>query len=126
MNSTLVAGTTVGRAGKGNDGRFGLRAKLTAGVATLGCAAALAVGGLWVNDTAPARTQVAPAVPSSQVRSVDQRERQRFLEQNQLPDGILQATVVPSERQRFLEANTLLPTGQLPSADLDDPRTMPR
>lgn len=101
-NGTLVAGKAIGQGDKGNDGRFGLRAKLTAGVATLGCAAALAVGGLWVNDTAPARTQVAPAAPLSQVRSVDQRERQRFLEQNQLPERTA------------------------PSADLDDPRTMPR
>ena len=59
-NSIRVAGK--GRAGQGGDGgtgRFGLKAKLTAAVVAVGCAAALAFGGLQVRDTA-GRQPVAP------------------------------------------------------------------
>ena len=55
--STALA---AGQGGDGNRGRYGLKAKLAAGVATLGCVAALAFGGAQAGRTA----QVSPAAPA--------------------------------------------------------------
>ena len=64
-SSNLVAGKALaGQGGNGNNGRYGLKAKLMAGVAILGCAATLAFGGLQRADR-PA-PQVQPvAVPGN-------------------------------------------------------------
>src|SRR4051794_40769976 len=64
-SSTLAAGKAIpGQGGNGKHGRRGLRAKLAAGVVTLGCAAGLILGGLHVGDAARvqprAATQGAP------------------------------------------------------------------
>jgi hypothetical protein len=108
---------SVARGGNGNQGRGGLKAKLAVGLAVLGCAAGLTLGGLRVGDTAPPRAVSAP--PAIQAPAVDQREQQRFLEQNRwLPDGALPATAVPLARQRFLEVNTVLPPGPAPATAL--------
>ena len=54
-NSILVAGKTlVGQGSNGNNGRYGLKAKVAAGAAILGCTAALALGGLRSGDNAQA------------------------------------------------------------------------
>ena len=59
-SGTLVASkAAVGGHGGGNGGRFDLRAKLALGAVTLGCAAALAFGGLPRDETA--RSQPPPA-----------------------------------------------------------------
>ena len=61
-SSNLVAGKALaGQGGDGSHRRFGLKAKLAAGVAVLGCAAALAFGGLKTADSATARAQPAAA-----------------------------------------------------------------
>jgi hypothetical protein len=61
-SSNLVAGKAAGKVasqgGNGNNGRYGLKAKLAAGVAILGCTAALVFGGVRLgnssqSDTAP-------------------------------------------------------------------------
>jgi hypothetical protein len=59
VNTDKAARATAGRGQGGNgsagsDGRFGLRAKLAAGVAILGCAAALILGGAHVAPPATA------------------------------------------------------------------------
>jgi hypothetical protein len=61
-SSNLVAGKAIrGRGGDGN-GRSGLKAKLAAGVAILGCAGAIAFGGLRPERAAPVQQPaVAPA-----------------------------------------------------------------
>ncbi len=54
-SDNLAAGTAAsgGRGGDGRDtGRRGLRARVAVGVATLGCVAALALGGLQARDAA--------------------------------------------------------------------------
>jgi hypothetical protein len=106
-SSTLAAGKAIsGQGGNGNHGRYGLKAKLAAGVAMLGCAAALAFGGLHSGERAQSPA-MAPALTSSQA---DVRAQQLFLEQNlSLPDGGA-TTPVARERQRFLEVNTQLPS----------------
>jgi hypothetical protein len=58
--------------GKGNDGRFGLKAKLVAGVAVLGCAAALAFGGVTRSESQPAAQA---AQPATSVLDWEQAER---------------------------------------------------
>jgi hypothetical protein len=60
-SSNLVASKALaGQGNNGRGGRYGLKAKLAAGTAILGCAAALTFGGLWVAErSAP---QVQPAI----------------------------------------------------------------
>jgi hypothetical protein len=62
--SIRVAGKPgTGRGGDGSGGnnpRFGLRAKLATGVAILGCAAALTLGGVWIGNAAQTPSQPAP------------------------------------------------------------------
>ncbi len=63
-SSTLVAGKALAsQGGNGDNGRFGLKAKLAAGIAVLGCAGALVFGGLKTADSATPQAQpaVAPA-----------------------------------------------------------------
>src|SRR5690349_18158031 len=110
-SSTLVAGKVASQGGNGNNGGYGLKAKVTASVAILGCAAALAFGGLRGSEGAQAPA-VAPAVA---VSAVSMRERQYFLEQNlNLPEGGATPPIT-REQQRFLEQNTQLPTGGMPA-----------
>src|SRR4051794_13797587 len=52
---------TSGRGGDGKRGRFGLGAMLAAGVATLGCVAALVFGGGQAEQAVPVQPQAAPA-----------------------------------------------------------------
>ena len=80
-SSTLVAGKALAsQGGNGNNGRYGLKAKLAAGVAILGCAAALAFGGLRAGEgaqspaVAPAITSAQTDVRAQQVRTLVQRE----------------------------------------------------
>ena len=113
-SSNLVAGKATSGGRGGNGGRFGLRAKVAAGVATLGCAAALAFGGLHNGDAARRQPQAVPATVFTQTSGSD---RQHFLASNlELPDGTLPATTATFERQRFLEQNLSLPDGTLPLA----------
>ena len=56
----LVAGKAAGKVasqgGNGNNGRFGLKAKLAAGIAILGCTAALVLAGCaWATPASPTR-----------------------------------------------------------------------
>ena len=148
-SGNLAAGkTTIGGPRKnGTGGRFGLRARVAASVATIGCAAALAVGGLGAGDIAPPRSQSAPAAYTVQASTIDERTQQRFLEQNQLPEGIVRIAATTYEQRRFLEQNQLptgapafpvtteerrfleqnqLPGDTTPTTALDDPHTMPR
>jgi hypothetical protein len=63
-SSNLVAGKAIsGQSGNGNNERSGLKAKLAAGVAILGCAAAVAFGGAKLTDhpTPSAQSAAAPA-----------------------------------------------------------------
>jgi hypothetical protein len=78
------------RAGKAIAAQGGFTAKLAAGLVILGRAAGLAFGGLRAGDAAPPR--VVPAAPVIGMGTSDPRERQRFLEQNQLPGDILSTT----------------------------------
>jgi hypothetical protein len=127
--------TTSGNlmAGKANGGQYGLKAKLAAGAAVLGCAAALAFGGLRPGGGGHAPA-MAPAAPVARTNSVERQqflawnmelptggalsvEAQRFLALNtELPDGRFQPVSV--ERQQFLEWNTVLPEGRLPAAPI--------
>src|SRR5688572_21739458 len=67
-SSIPVAGTvSAGQGGNGSDkrgGRFGLKAKLAASVAILGCAAALAFGGLRGEGATRAQPQAPPSSAS--------------------------------------------------------------
>ncbi len=63
--SSTLAADEAAMGGQGRHGtgeRFGVRAKVAAGVAILGCAAALAFGGLRAGTAAP--TRPAPAPPA--------------------------------------------------------------
>ncbi len=65
MSGNLATGeTTSGPRGNGARGRFGRTAKLAAGVATLGCAAALAFGGLQAAHAAPVPPTAAAVIRS--------------------------------------------------------------
>ena len=64
-SSNLVAGKALaGHGSNGNNGRYGLKAKVMAGIAVLGCAAALAFGGLKSADNTTSQSQPA-AVPGN-------------------------------------------------------------
>jgi len=108
-SGNLTAGTTTsgGSRQNGIGGRFGLRARVAAGVATLGCAAALAIGGLGVSDTSPSHSRLAPAAPVIQANTMITYEQRRFLEQNQLPEGLAMIAAPTYEQRRFLEQNEL-------------------
>ena len=108
-SGNLTAGKAVtGRLGNGNGGRYGLKAKLAAGMAVLGCAAALAFGGLRVSENAQS-SAAAPVVTAPQAMS---REQLLFREQNLwLPMGALPVATASFEAQRFLEQNLWLPSG---------------
>ncbi len=135
-SSTLAAGTATsgGSRKNGTGGRFGLRARVAASVATFGCAAALAIGGLGASDTNPTHAQLAPAAPLIRASTTITDEQRRFLEwntqlpdggaaprldwatiqfieQNELPIGASAATTITDEQRRFLEWNTQLPDG---------------
>jgi hypothetical protein len=69
MSSNLVAGKAIGGQGGDGKGRFALRAKLAAGVAILGCAGALAFGGLRATSETTSQAAVAPAVSRAQIWS---------------------------------------------------------
>jgi hypothetical protein len=110
-SSTLAADEAAidGRGGNGTGERFGLRAKAAAGVAILGCAAALTFGGLLTGGAARHQPQAGPAAAMAQASGID---RQRFLAANrELPDGTLPGAANAHAAQRFLEWNTQLPTG---------------
>ena len=51
---------SAGQGSNGTNGRFGLKTKLSAGVVTLGCAAALILGGLRMENAAQPQPQIAP------------------------------------------------------------------
>ena len=112
-SGNLVAGKAnggIGQRGNGNDGRSGIMTKLATGAAILGCAAALALGGLRANEGA----QSSPVVSSARE---DVRGQQLFLESNlHLPDGGATAPIM-REQRLFLEVNTQLPEGTLPAID---------
>lgn len=61
--SIRVAGKAINGEGSngadGNGRRFGIKAKLAAGVGILGCAATLLLGGVWVTQTTQPRPQPA-------------------------------------------------------------------
>ncbi len=113
-SGNLTAGTAAsgGSRQNGTGGRFGLRARVAAGVATLGCAAALAVGigGLGLDDSPPAQSQLGSAAPVIRASAMMTDEQRRFLEQNQLPEGIAMIATTTHEQWRFIEQNEL-PTG---------------
>ena len=105
-SDNLVASTALvaGQGGDGDGGRYGLKAKLAAGVVALGCAAALALGGLRAGESA----QTAPAALAASFSQAVGVERQRFLAANtEFPDGTLPAIAV--ERQQFLAWNAQPP-----------------
>jgi hypothetical protein len=52
----------AGQGGDRNGGRYGLRVKLAAGVAILGCAGTLAFGGLRATDSGSTQPAIAPGV----------------------------------------------------------------
>lgn len=82
-SGNLAAGRVASKGGNGNSERYGLKAKMLAGLAILGCATALTFGGLRQGGGGP--PQPATAASISQRISIEQ---QRFLESNtQLPDG---------------------------------------
>lgn len=92
-SGNLVAGKAASQGSNGNNGRYGLKAKLAAGVAILGCAGALAFGGLRAERAAQPAPSVAPAASTA---PADLRAQQRFLEQNLvLPSGGA-ATMTPA------------------------------
>ena len=67
-SGNLVAGEAInGRGGDGN-GRSGLKAKLALGVALLGCAGALAFGGLRATSEAPSQAATGAGAASSTYR----------------------------------------------------------
>jgi hypothetical protein len=110
-SSNLVAGTALtGQGGKGNNNRYGLKSKVLAGVAVLGCVAALVFGGLRSSHSGQSQAQAGATAPIVQT---DLREQQRFLEQNlNLPTAgtDLLVTATPNldwETIRFIEANQL-------------------
>ncbi len=109
-NLTAGTATSGGSRKNGTVGRFGLRARVAASVATLGCAAALAIGGLGVSDTSPTQSQLAPTAPLVRASTSDERAQTRFLEQNQLPEGLVVLAAPTYEQRRFIEQNEL-PTG---------------
>ena len=103
--------TTSGNLTMRNGGRYGRRAKLLAGLAALGCAAALAFGGLRPSDTA----QTPPAASALTAPAPASSSEQRFLEWNlQFPTGTLPGAIATQEQQRFLEQNHWLP--EVPAA----------
>jgi hypothetical protein len=120
-SSTLASGTAMGaQGGKGNNGRYGLRAKLAVGVAVVGCAAALTLGGARTSERAP----VVPAATTVANSQLGGAEPQRFLEQNlTLPTG--EGATVGGERLRFLEVNTRLPEGRAPAFTTPAPAHFP-
>jgi hypothetical protein len=64
-SGNLVAGEAIsGQFGSGNNGRHSLKAKVAAGVAVLGCAAALTFGGLQRADS-PAQQAQPVAIPGN-------------------------------------------------------------
>ena len=97
-SGNLTAGTAAigGSRQNGTGGRPGLRARVAAGVATLGCAAALAIGQLGAGDTGQAHSQLAPAAPVIQASAMSSYERWHFLEQNELPAGAPSVSVAPA------------------------------
>ncbi len=69
---------TTGKAqgGNGTDGgRFGLKAKLAVGLVTLGCAAALAFGGLYNGNAAQSQPAAQAAQPAATILDWEQAER---------------------------------------------------
>src|SRR3712207_6142785 len=66
MSSIRVAGKASAGQGSngadGSNGRLGLRAKLAAGVAVLGCAAALLPGGMRAEHAAQSQARLSPPV----------------------------------------------------------------
>ena len=110
-SGNLTAGkTTIGGPRQhGTGGRFGLRARVATGVATLGCAAALVVGigGLGLGDSPPAQSQLGPAAPVFQTRAMSSYEQRRLLEQNELPEGSAMIAATIYEQRRLIEQNEL-------------------
>ena len=110
-SGNLLAGTAInGQGGGGKGGRQnGLMTKVAAGVAALGCAAALVFGGLRGGEEARTGAQSGPAVPIS---GVSDSHRRQFLAWNtDLPDGTAPAAVISADRQHFLAWNVDLPGG---------------
>ena len=90
-SSTLAAGEAdAERSGDGNGGPVNLRAKLALGIVALGCAAALAFGGLQARDAARTLSQPAGPVVAGAEQGTDQVA---WLEQFQLA-----GRMVPGER----------------------------
>ncbi len=58
-SSALPAGKVASQGGNRNNGRYGLKAKLVAGVVILGCAAALAFSGLRADQAQQSPAQAA-------------------------------------------------------------------
>ena len=106
LTAGKIAGKVANQGGNRHDGRFGLKAKLATGVAILGCAAALAFGGLRGSEGAQSPA-VAPVAPAAQANG---RTQQLFMEQNHsLPDSGTTASGARAQ-QLFQELNTQLPT----------------
>ena len=82
-SSTLVAGKIAGKVasqgGNGNNGRIGLKAKVAAGAAILGCAAVLAFGGPQAMDRpAPQAQPVAAPVNTALTQTQSGNGYQEF------------------------------------------------
>lgn len=115
-SSTLVAGEVARQGGSGSNGRYGLKAKMAASVAILGCAAALAFGGLRPGESVPAASLAAVGTGGQG----DVGARQRFLEENLwLPTGTIAGPVTSREHRIFLEQNRQLPDGSATAPRLD-------
>jgi hypothetical protein len=99
-SSNLVAGKVASQGGNRNNGRYGIRAKLAAGVAILGLAAILAFGGAQRYHTAQSQPQVA----NSAVNHVDWEQIERTQVALGLPSGSGTAPIAPTQfgPQEFL------------------------
>src|SRR5262245_32447060 len=103
-SSNLAAGKAIAGQPGNNNGRSSLKAKVALGTLTLGCAAALALGGLRAAGQMRHQSQAAPVVASAPASGV---ARQRFLADNLwLPSGTL--PVATTDQQQFLAWNLSL------------------
>ena len=111
-SSNLAVGKAIGeQSGDDSKGRYGLMAKLMAGVAIVGCAAALAFGGLQAENDAQARVQSGPVASQYESNGALSAAQQRFLEENyHLSGGTSPLATTSAEMQYFLEENLVLPS----------------
>jgi hypothetical protein len=110
-SSNLVAGKALAGRGGNGGGQYGLKAKLLAGVAILGCAATLMFGGIRAGDGAQGQAQSGPVASFEQSNGVLSAGQQRFLEVNYyFPAGSGPTSRTSFEQMHFLEDNLILPS----------------